>query len=213
MSGDSNLAAPLLVTGFEPFDGAAANPSGDAARMLDGELIAGRRVVGLQLPCVFGLAPARLLDAVKLHGPALVLCLGLAPSRRGFHPERVAINLDDARIADNLGVQPLDRPAIEGAPAAYFATLPVKVMVGALQDPAWGAELSHSAGTYVCNHVFFHLMHGLADTGEIRGGFMHVGADLSAAQVAEGVRRALAAALAAEPVGAAANSRVGGSID
>ena len=200
---------PWLVSGFEPFGGAASNPSGEAARALHGQFVAGRRVEGVQLPCVFGDSAAALLDAVDRVRPALVLCLGLAPSRSGFWPERVAVNLDDARIADNAGAQPADRPVVAGAPAAYFATLPVKAMVAALRADAWPAELSHSAGTYVCNHVFFHLMHALAPRGGPPAGFMHVGADLSAAQVVEGVRCALAAARA--PTSGA--STVAGAID
>ena len=103
--------APLLIAGFEPFDGAAINPSGAAARRLHGETVAGHRVIGLQLPCVFGAAPDALWRAIDVHRPALVLALGLAPSRRGFFPERVAINLDDARIALHVGHVAFDQHA------------------------------------------------------------------------------------------------------
>ncbi len=204
----TNEPAPLLVAGFEPFGGAPVNPSGAAARRLHGEAIAGRRVFGLELPCVFGAAPTALWQAIDTHRPMLVLALGLAPSRRGFFPERVAINLDDARIPDNAGAQPLDRPVLAAAPPAYFSPLPVKAMAAALRAEGWAAEVSHSAGTFVCNHLFFHLLHGAAGRDGLRGGFMHVGADLDVAQVARGVRCALAAALSPSP-----GTASGGSID
>lgn len=182
---------PLLVTGFEPFGGDAHNPSGEAARLLDGETIAGIPVRGVVLPCVFAEAPRALRVQVEACRPVLALCLGLATSRRGFHPERVAINLIDARIADNAGAQPIDQPVARGGPAAYFSTLPVKAMVAALQAAGHEATVSHSAGTYVCNQVF----HALMAMPVPRAGFMHVGGDLDAEAVAAGVRLALAAAL------------------
>jgi pyroglutamyl-peptidase len=200
MRAPPNRAAPrrarILVTGFEPFDGAAANPSGAAARALHGSVVAGHRVHGLELPCVFDAAPRQLAEELDRVHPVLVLALGLAPSRSGFSLERVAINLSDARIPDNAGAQPLDRPVHAQGPAAHFTTLPVKAMLAALQAAAWPAELSHSAGTYVCNHVFYSLMQALTVRPGVRGGFMHVGADLSADAVAQGVRIALQAALA-----------------
>lgn len=202
----------LLVTGFEPFGGAAHNPSGAAARALQGQQIAGRAVHGLELPCVFGLAAQRLQQALDQTRPALVLCLGLAPSRQGFSIERVAVNLDDARIADNAGAQPLDQAVLPAGPAAYFARLPVKAMVAALHKAGAQAELSHSAGSFVCNHVFYALMHLLATRPAVAGGFMHVGADLDAGAIVEGTRVALSAALAAPADGA--DLRVaGGRID
>ena len=186
----------LLVTGFEPFGDAARNPSGEAARALHGAVVDGHRVHGVELPCVFAQAPARLGAALERTRPSLVLCLGLAASRSGFSPERVAINLVDARIPDNAGAQPIDQPVHAGAPAAHFATLPVKAMAAALQAAGWPAAVSHSAGTYVCNQVFYALMRALATRPGVRGGFMHVGADLSAEAVAQGTRVALQAALA-----------------
>ena len=187
---------PLIVSGFEPFGGARSNPSGEAALALHGSSVGGHRVHGLQLPCRFD-GPAGMLQAlIKRERPALVLALGLAPSRRGFSLERVAVNWVDARIADNAGAQPVDEAVLAGAPAAYFATLPLKAMAAALCEAGCVAELSMSAGSYVCNQLFYLLLHGLRDSGAApRAGFMHVGADLDAAQVAAGVRVALQAAL------------------
>lgn len=196
MTTHPNERPAILLTGFEPFGGAALNPSGDAALALDGERCAGRRIVGLRLPCVFGAAASMLTDALAREQPDIVLCLGLAPSRRGFSVERVALNLDDARIPDSAGCQPLDRPVVAGAPTAHFSTLPVKAMVAALHGAGLPAALSTSAGSYVCNHVFYALMHALAPLPGTRGGFIHLGADLLLSQIILGTRVALQAAAA-----------------
>ena len=164
----------ILLTGFEPFGGDSINPSWEIARALDGEAIDGAHVVAVQLPCVFGQAHAVLADALARHRPQLVLCLGLAANRNALSVERVGINVDDARIPDNAGAQPIDQLAVPGAPAAYFATLPIKAMVVALQQAGLPAEVSQTAGTFVCNHVLFGLMHQLRRKRGVRGGFMHV---------------------------------------
>lgn len=186
----------ILLTGFEPFGGAADNPSGALARAFDGRRIGGARVHGLELPCTFGASAERLREAIARHRPRTVLALGLAPSRHGFSVERVAINLDDARIADNAGAQPRDTPVVDGAPAAYFARLPVKAIVAALRARGLAAELSNSAGGYVCNHVFFALLHALRRRPSTRAGFMHLGADLAPAALEQGVTLALEVAIA-----------------
>ena len=180
----------LLLTGFEPFGGDARNPSGEAALALHGEVIAGQRVHGVVLPCVFATAPQALRAAIVATQPDLVLCLGLAASRRGFHPERVAINLIDARIADNAGAQPVDEPVIAGAAAAAFSTLPVKAMAAALQQAGHPAMVSYTAGSFVCNQVFFALM----QLPVARAGFLHLGGDLDLAAVVAGTRIALGSA-------------------
>jgi len=165
----------LLLTGFEPFDGETLNPSWEAVRQLDGELLDGCRIVAVQLPCVFGKALQALCQALARHQPSLVLAVGQAGGRAELSLERVAINLDDARIPDNAGAQPIDVPVIAGAPAAYFSTLPLKAMVAALRENAIPAGVSHSAGTYVCNHVFFGLMHAASQLpGLRRAGFLHI---------------------------------------
>jgi pyroglutamyl-peptidase len=164
----------VLVTGFEPFGGDARNPSGEIARALDGRTIAGRTVVGAVLPCVFGASVTDLKKHLRAHRSEAVICLGLAGGRAGIPPERVAINLEDAPIADNAGAQPSDRPVVRGRPAAYFSTLPVKAIVAALRESGVPAELSTTAGTFVCNHVFYALMHALRGKRGARGGFIHV---------------------------------------
>ena len=164
----------LLLTGFEPFGGDDLNPSWLVAQALHGEVIDGARIEALRLPCVFGQAIAELTTAINKHGPQLVLALGLAADRDALTPERVAINVDDARIADNAGATPLDLPVVDGAPAAYFSSLPIKAIVAELSRAGVPAAVSQTAGTFVCNHVFFGLMHALRRRRGVRGGFMHL---------------------------------------
>lgn len=168
------MTPTLLVTGFEPFDGEPVNPSAEIARRVDGRTVAGARVVARVLPCAFGAAREALHAALADTRPALVLALGQAGGRSELSLERVAINVDDARIPDNAGAQPIDLPIVAGAPAAYFSTLPIKAMVAALRAAGLPAGVSQSAGTFVCNHLFFALMHALARQPATRGGFLHV---------------------------------------
>ena len=168
----------ILVTGFEPFDADTVNPSWEVARALDGWVCEGATVRALQLPCVFGAAAER-LGAALADGPAprLVVGLGLAGGRAEWTPERVAINCNDARIADNAGAQPVDTAVVAGGPAAYFSTLPIKSIVQALRTAGVPASVSNTAGTFVCNHAFYALMHLLATRPALagtRGGFVHV---------------------------------------
>lgn len=172
-----SLASPpptVLVTGFEPFDDDPVNPSWEVARALDGWACAGAVVRAVQLPCVFGQAIAHLDAALRQWQPRVVIGLGLATGRTQWQPERVAINCDDARIADNAGAQPVDTAVVPGGPAAYFSTLPIKAIVQALRAAGLPASVSNSAGTFVCNHVFYALMHRLAMLPGVRGGFVHV---------------------------------------
>ena len=165
------------LTGFDAFGGQDLNPSWLAVQALHGRQIAGHRVVAAQLPTAFAGAPARLLALIGTHRPALVICVGQAGGRSALSLERVAINLIDARIADNAQAQPVDEPVVAGAPTAYFSTLPLKAMLAALQREGLAAEVSQTAGTFVCNQVFFALMHALATRRgwrRTRGGFIHV---------------------------------------
>lgn len=168
-------AAPtVLLTGFAPFGGDAGNPSWEAARALDGTRIRGHRVVSRCLPVEFGRSLRELRAAIREVQPAAVVCVGLAAGRPQVAIERVAINVDDARIADNAGASPVDAPVVAGGPAAYFATLPIKAILLALREAGIPAGISQTAGTYVCNHVFYGLMHALRRTPGVRGGFIHV---------------------------------------
>jgi pyroglutamyl-peptidase len=165
---------PILVTGFGPFGGEAINPSAEVARALHGRAIEDASVIGIVLPCVFGASIDTLRAAINRHRPQLVLALGQAAGRDGFTLERVAINLDDARIADNAGAQPIDEPVIARSPAAHFTTLPIKAMVASLREAGHTASVSNSAGTFVCNHVFYGLQHALKRRRGVRSGFMHL---------------------------------------
>lgn len=173
-AGVKHRAPVVLLTGFEPFGGDTVNPSWLVAQALHGQVIEGATVESLCLPCVFGVSLDVLRQALLRHRPVLVLALGLAANRTALSLERVAINLDDARIADNAGAQPLDQPVAPGGPAAHFSTLPVKAMVQAMLQAGLPAEVSHTAGTFVCNHVFYGLMQQLRRRPGVRGGFMHL---------------------------------------
>lgn len=198
----------ILLTGFEPFDGETVNPSWLIAQALQGEHVGGAVVAAQQLPCVFGRVQQTLRAALAQHRPALVLALGQAAGRCELSIERLAINVDDARIPDNAGASPIDEPVVPGGPAAYFSTLPIKAMVAAVRAAGIPAAVSQTAGTFVCNHVFYVLMHTLKSQPGERGGFMHVPLlpeqaavrpgqpSLALETMVQGTRVALAAALA-----------------
>jgi len=167
----------VLLTGFDAFGGASINPSWLAVQALHGRKVLGHTLVAAQLPTVFD-ASLRELDALlRRHRPALVLCVGQAGGRKLLSLERVAINVNDGPLADNAGAQPVDTPVVHDAPVAYFTSLPIKAMLAALHEAGVGAEVSQTAGTFVCNHVFYGLMRSLATDPELRhtrGGFVHV---------------------------------------
>lgn len=164
----------ILLTGFEPFGGEHLNPSALVAQSLHGQHIGGWPVTGLVLPCVFGQAIDMLEQSLAAERPALVLSLGQAGGRPGVTVERIAVNRNDARIPDNAGAQPMDRPVVPGAPAAYFSRLPVKALVAALQADGVPAAESLSAGSFVCNHLFFGLMHAVRLRRSVQAGFVHL---------------------------------------
>ncbi|MEJ7685506.1 MAG: pyroglutamyl-peptidase I [Variovorax sp.] len=168
--------ANVLLTGFEPFDNESLNPSWEAVRALDGWRRDGAVVHARRISCVFGAALRELDAAIDEVQPQLVLCIGQAGGRSEITPERVAINIDDGRICDNAGCQPIDAPVVPGAPAAYFSSLPIKAMVRDMRAAGIDAAVSNTAGTFVCNHLFFGLMHRLATrrVAGLRGGFIHI---------------------------------------
>lgn len=168
------IAPTVLLTGFAPFGGDGSNPSWEAVRALDGTRIRGHRIVARRLSVEFGRSLRELRAALRETKPAIVICVGIAGGRTEISLERVAINVDDARIPDNAGASPVDQRVVEGGPAAYFATLPIKAILLALRAAGIPAAISQTAGTYVCNHVFYGLMHALRRTPRARGGFVHV---------------------------------------
>jgi pyroglutamyl-peptidase len=172
----------VLLTGFDPFGDDRLspnpmNPSWLAVRALHRKRVASHQLIAAELPCVFDASINELHRLLRIHEPALVICVGQAGGRNAVSLERVAINVNDARIPDNKGTQPIDTPVVAGGPAAYFSTLPIKAMLQALQHVDVPVEVSQTAGTFVCNHVFYGLMHALATQCELkmtRGGFIHV---------------------------------------
>ena len=163
-----------LVTGFNAFGGDAVNPSYEAVRRLHAR-IGNLDVVTAELPTSFARASRRLHTLIARVQPDIVLGVGLAAEHQAISVERIAVNLCDARIADNDGVQPREKPVIARAPDAYFSTLPVTNIVDALGRAGLRAEMSMSAGTFVCNHVFYSLMHAAAKGNRaMRAGFVHV---------------------------------------
>lgn len=164
----------ILLTGFEPFDQDLVNPSWEAVRQLDGmQLDDDVQIVARRLPCAFATAGEYLTQLIAELSPVMVIATGLGPGRSDISIERVAINVNDARIPDNLGAQPIDTAVVVGGPAAYFTTLPIKAMVKAMRQAGVAASVSQTAGTFVCNQVFYRLQHLLAGTA-VRSGFIHV---------------------------------------
>ncbi|WP_446470565.1 pyroglutamyl-peptidase I [Xenorhabdus stockiae] len=165
----------ILVTAFEPFGGDATNPSWEAIKRLQGSRVGDANIEVHQLPCIFDTSLAQLYTIIDKYQPELVISVGLAGGRPDITVERVAININDARIADNAGHQPIDTPIIAGGPAAYFSSLPIKAMVRALNISDIPATVSQTAGTFVCNHVMYGLLHYLTQKyPAARGGFIHV---------------------------------------
>lgn len=163
----------ILVTGFEPFGGEDINPSWEAVRQLRAP--EGTELVRLRLPVVFREAGEQLAAALRREQPDLVLCIGQAAGRDAITPERLGVNLMDAAIPDNAGFQPQEEPVIPGSPAAIFAHLPVAALAEAIRAAGVPAQVSNSAGLFVCNALLYRLLYEM-ETGypQMRGGFLHV---------------------------------------
>jgi pyroglutamyl-peptidase len=165
----------ILITGFEPFGESPLNPSQMLVESAPEHISADVTLVQAVLPVDKDGGPAELLAALEEHHPDAVLCFGLALGRATISLERVAVNLMDYRLPDNAGVTVQDTPIEPDGPAAYFSTLPLRVMLTALHDASIPAELSLSAGAYLCNQVFYTLMHTLTTQGQsIPAGFIHL---------------------------------------
>ncbi|RDI97979.1 pyroglutamyl-peptidase I [Dyella solisilvae] len=164
----------ILLTGFTPFGDEDINPSWEAVRALDGKAIGNHRVVARLLPTAFADSQRELALAVAEIEPDILLGVGQAGGRSRLSIERVAINVQDARLPDNAGAQPIDEPVLAGGPAAYFSTLPIKAMLAALLGAGLPAEISNTAGTYVCNHVAYLMLHLAAQHAGVRAGFIHI---------------------------------------
>lgn len=164
----------LLLTAFDPFGGSSINPALEAVKLVADE-VAGVGIVKLEVPTVFGKSVATVAAAIEEVKPDAVLCIGQAGGRYDLTPERVAINLDDARIPDNEGKQPIDTCIFADGAPAYFTTLPIKAMVAKIREAGLPASVSNSAGTFVCNHLMYGVLYHLEKSYPgVRGGFMHV---------------------------------------
>ena len=211
----------VLVTGFEPFNGERLNPSWEVCDRLS-RSIGGMRLETCRVPCEFRRAIEVVAAAIERHRPAMVVSLGQAGGRAHLSVERVAINVDDARANDNAGSAPIDEAIAPDGPPAYFATLPIKAMVAAMRAAGVPAEVSNTAGTYVCNHLMYGVLHFIAQgaasragargvergvgEGHVRAGFIHLPyaeeqvldkpaiAGMAIATMARGVEAAIAAA-------------------
>lgn len=164
----------VLITGFDPFGGEKINPAWEAVRALP-DNIDGIEVVKLQIPTVFKKSAKKLFENIDSVKPDVVICVGQAGGRYEFSVERVAINVDDGRIPDNDGYQPVDSPVFEDGENAYFSTLPIKAIVEEVKKAGIPAAVSNTAGTYVCNHIMYSLLYYLNKNNlNIKGGFVHV---------------------------------------
>lgn len=164
----------ILITGFDPFGGEPVNPALEAVKLMKDE-IAGAKIIKLEIPTVFRKSVEKIHEMMKAEQPDVVLSIGQARGRFGVTPERVAINVDDARIKDNEGNQPVDTPIFTDGEAAYFSNLPVKAMVEAIKNKGLPSTLSNSAGTFVCNHVMYGVLYYIhKEFPNVRGGFIHV---------------------------------------
>ena len=166
------MSKTLLITGFDPFGGQGVNPAWEAVKLLP-DAVGDYILCKLQIPTAFGLAAQTVLEGAAQVQPELILCIGQAGGRDAVTPERIAVNIRDARIPDNRGFQPGGEPVAPEGPAAYFATVPVKEMAQAIRDAGLPGAVSNTAGTFVCNDTMYTLLHHYAGT-PVRVGFIHV---------------------------------------
>ena len=164
----------VLITGFDPFGGESINPAWEAVKAMK-DNVDGIEVIKLQIPTVFKKSAEKLFAGIDEHKPDVVICIGQAGGRYDMSVERVAINMDDGRIPDNEGYQPIDTPVYEDGENAYFATLPIKGIVEEIKSAKIPASVSNTAGTYVCNHIMYSLLYYISKNNlNIKGGFIHV---------------------------------------
>lgn len=190
----------LLLSAFDPFGSHTTNLSSIVARRVWEEGLDGLNLAAIELPTVRFSASSMLIDAFDQTRPDVVVMLGIADAKGQITPERVAINVDDYRIPDNAGNQPVDEPVVPGGPVAYLATLPVKRIVERLQAASIPVALSNSAGTFLCNHVSYAMLHHIERTGApCRAGFIHLPADMPLALAVRGVRLAIEATVERGP--------------
>ena len=163
-----------IITAFNPFGGEAINPALEAVISLPDELD-GTKIIKLELPTVYGRSINVLLENLKKECPDILIMVGQAGGRPGITIERIAVNVDDTAMPDNDGAVHIDIPVVAGSPAAYFSTLPIKHIIKMLHEAEIPAAISDSAGTFVCNHVFYGAMHYAAvNLHDLKAGFVHI---------------------------------------
>ena len=164
----------VLVAAFDPFGGQTINAAAEAARLLP-ERVLNADLVRVEIPTVFAKSLQVLYAAMDREQPEIILGVGQAGGRSGISVERVAINVDDARIEDNEGNQPKDEPIVRNGPVAYFSGLPMKEIVAEITAHGLPAHVSNTAGTFVCNHLMYGLLHRIETQNlNMQGGFVHV---------------------------------------
>jgi pyroglutamyl-peptidase I len=167
----------ILVTGFDPFGGEKVNPALEAIKLLPAEIL-GTKIIKLEIPTVVGKSLAKITAAVEQENPDVVLSIGQAGGRADISVERIGINIDDCRIPDNEGNQPIDEPVIQDGPSAYFVTIPIKAIVEKIREHKIPASVSNTAGTFICNHVCYGVAHLAAQrtaAGKpMKSGFIHI---------------------------------------
>lgn len=164
----------ILLTGFDPFGGESINPSWEVVRRIP-EKIMDAEIKGIQIPTVFQKSFEVLKKEIESFNPDVIICLGQAGGRQGITPERIAINVDDARIADNEDNQPIDFPIQTDGESAYFSTLPIKAMVAKMISSGFPASVSNTAGTFVCNHIMYQVLYYASKNHpSLKAGFIHV---------------------------------------
>ena len=163
----------VLISGFKPFGGATLNPSELLVNVLERDQIPGVELFTVILPVEFDRSAEILLEKVKQIQPDLVIAFGQAEGRAAINPEKFAINLDDARIPDNSGDERKDVVIDKNGSDSYVTTLPIEMMVDAMKRAGYPADISLSAGAFVCNHIFYKLQKTLSGS-NIRSGFVHL---------------------------------------
>jgi len=200
----------ILITGFEPFGGQAINPALEAVTRLNGYPLVGAEIATCSVPVVYMKSIHAVIEAIKIHQPDYVITVGQASGRAAITPERIAINMDDFRIPDNEGNQIIDEVISAEGPDAYFSTLPIKAMVKAMQNKGIPAQISNTAGTYVCNHLFYGVQDFLKDT-DIGHGFVHI--PLLPSQSTDGAQPTLSLDSIVEGLAIAAQAVVDNKVD
>jgi len=167
------IGKKVLISGFEPFGGSHLNSSQLVVEAISKENLSGLELSAVILPVEFDKAARVLLSKVNDFNPEIIISFGQAEGRKAITPEKIAINLDSARIPDNAGELRVNKVIVEAGADGYFSTLPIEKMVAAVKECGLESEISLSAGAFLCNHIFYHLQHQLLER-EVKSGFVHL---------------------------------------